>query len=63
LVLVVITLGLFIPWASVRLAKYQLESVQLLPVGNLQEFEAAEPEAIGAVGEETATVFDFDISL
>jgi uncharacterized membrane protein YjgN (DUF898 family) len=62
-VLVVITLGLFIPWASVRLAKYQLESVRLLPVGNLQEFESAEPEAIGAVGEETAAVFDFDISL
>jgi uncharacterized membrane protein YjgN (DUF898 family) len=62
-ILVIFTLGLFIPWAAVRLAKFQLESVRLLPASDLQEFEAAEPENIGAVGEEAATVFDFDISL
>jgi uncharacterized membrane protein YjgN (DUF898 family) len=62
-VLVVLTLGLFIPWAMVRLAKFQLESVRLLPSGDLQEFVAAAPETIGAVGEEAATAFDFDISL
>jgi uncharacterized membrane protein YjgN (DUF898 family) len=63
LVLVVLTLGLFIPWAMVRLARFQLESMRLLPAGDLQEFVAAEPETIGAVGEEAATAFDFDISL
>jgi uncharacterized membrane protein YjgN (DUF898 family) len=62
-VLVVLTLGLFIPWAMGRLARFQLESVRLLPAGDLQEFLAAEPETIGAVGEETAAAFDFDISL
>ena len=62
-ILVILTLGLFIPWAMVRLARFQLESVQLLPAGDLQEFVAAEPESIGAVGEEAATAFDFDISL
>jgi uncharacterized membrane protein YjgN (DUF898 family) len=62
-VLVVLTLGLFVPWAMVRLAKYQLESVRLLPASDLQEFAAAEPETVGAVGEEAATAFDFDISL
>jgi uncharacterized membrane protein YjgN (DUF898 family) len=51
LVLVVLTLGLFIPWAQVRLAS------------DLQEFVAAEPENAGAVGEEAATAFDFDIAL
>jgi uncharacterized membrane protein YjgN (DUF898 family) len=63
LVLVVLTLGLFIPWAGVRLARFQLEAMRLLPASDLQEFVAAEPEAIGAVGEETASMFDFDISL
>jgi len=63
LVLLVVTFGLFTPWASVRLAKYQLESVRLLPVSDLQEFVDAEPETLGAVGEEAATAFDFDISL
>jgi uncharacterized membrane protein YjgN (DUF898 family) len=63
LVLVVLTLGLFIPWAMVRLRRYQLECVEFLPASDLQGFEAAEPEAIGALGEEAATVFDFDIAL
>jgi uncharacterized membrane protein YjgN (DUF898 family) len=35
-VLVVLTLGLFIPWAMVRLTKFQLESVRLLPAGDLR---------------------------
>lgn len=62
-ILLVLTIGLFTPWAAVRLAKYQLESVKLLPVSDLQEFVDAEPERVGAVGEEAATAFDFDISL
>lgn len=62
-VLVVLTLGLFIPWAMVRLARFQLQAMRLLPASDLQEFVAAEPETIGAVGEEAATAFDFDISL
>jgi uncharacterized membrane protein YjgN (DUF898 family) len=47
----------------VRLTRYQLESMRLLPASDLQEFVAAEPESIGAVGEEAAAVFDFDIAL
>jgi uncharacterized membrane protein YjgN (DUF898 family) len=62
-VLVVLTLGLFIPWASVRLARIQVDAVRLLPASDLQEFESAEPETVGAVGEEAASAFDFDISL
>jgi len=63
LVLVVLTLGFFIPWAMVRLARYRLECLRLLPASDLQEFVAAEPEKVGAVGEEAAAVFDFDIAL
>jgi uncharacterized membrane protein YjgN (DUF898 family) len=62
-VLVVLTLGIFIPWAWVRLARFQLHAVRLLPASDLQEFVSVEPETIGAVGEEAATAFDFDISL
>jgi len=63
LVLIVLTLGLFIPWASVRMAKFQLEAVRLVPAGDLQQFVDAEPDQVGAVGEEAASAFDFDISL
>jgi uncharacterized membrane protein YjgN (DUF898 family) len=62
-VLVALTLGLFIPWASVRMARFQLEAVRLIPAGDLQQFVDAEPDQVGAVGEEAASAFDFDISL
>ena len=62
-VLIVLTLGMFMPWAAVRLARYELESMRLVPASDLQEFEAAEPESLGAVGEEAVSAFDFDISL
>jgi uncharacterized membrane protein YjgN (DUF898 family) len=63
LVMIVVTLGLFIPWATVRLTRLKVESMRLIPATDLQEFVAAEPEALGAVGEEAAAVFDFDIAL
>ena len=62
-VLVVLTLGMFIPWAMVRLARFQAQSMALLPASDLQEFVAADPETVGAIGAEAATVFDFDIAL
>lgn len=62
-VLIAVTLGLFMPWAAVRLTQYYAECVRLLPASDLQEFVAAEPESVGAVGEEAAAVFDFDIAL
>ncbi|WP_405054274.1 DUF898 family protein [Telmatospirillum sp.] len=62
-VMTIVTLGLFYPWAMVRLARFQMESVRLLPASDLQEFEASEPEAVGAIGEEAASIFDFDIAL
>jgi uncharacterized membrane protein YjgN (DUF898 family) len=62
-VLVLVTLGFFIPWAMVRLTKYRIESMRLLPASDLQEFVDTVPESPGALGEEAATVFDFDIAL
>jgi uncharacterized membrane protein YjgN (DUF898 family) len=61
--LVAVTLGLFIPWASVRMAKFQLEAVRLVPAGDLQQFVDAAPDDVDAVGMEAASAFDFDISL
>jgi uncharacterized membrane protein YjgN (DUF898 family) len=63
LVMVIVTLGMFIPWAMVRQARYQLESVRLVPASDLQEFVEASPEDVGAIGAEATSAFDFDISL
>lgn len=62
-VLVVVTLGFFTPWAMVRLVRFQIESLQFQRASDLQEFVDAEPETVGAVGEEAASIFDFDIAL
>lgn len=63
LVLVVISLGMLIPWATVRVTRFKLNAMRLIPASDLQEFVAAEPEDIGAAGTEVASAFDFDIAL
>jgi len=59
---IVMTLGLFKPFADIRLAKYRLEHMALNAQGSLDEFLAGQQQSISAMGEETADVFDFDIS-
>jgi uncharacterized membrane protein YjgN (DUF898 family) len=56
------TLGLFWPWAMVRLARYRAECMTLLPASPLDAFVADQAEETGAAGEEFASVFDIDIS-
>jgi uncharacterized membrane protein YjgN (DUF898 family) len=59
---IVLTLGLFKPFADIRLARYRLTHMALHTEGNLDEFLALEQQAVNAMGEETANVFDVDIS-
>lgn len=59
---ILLTLGLYKPFADIRLAKYRLEHMALHAEGALDEFIAEQGQAVGAAGEETAEVFDFDIS-
>ncbi len=60
---IVITLGLFKPFADIRLARYTIEHMALFPAGSLDEFIASEQQKIGATGSETAEIFDVDIGL
>ncbi len=59
---IVLTLGLFKPFADIRLARYRLTHMALHPAGNVDEFFAREQQAVNAMGEETANIFDVDIS-
>ncbi len=61
--LIMLTLGLYSPWAAVRVARYRVESMAMLPAGDIDAFVASEAEAVSAMGEETTEVFDFDIGL
>lgn len=62
-IFIVLTLGLFMPWAAVRLARYRAEQLVLLPASSLDEFVASSDQEVGAVGEEALEMFDFDIGL
>jgi uncharacterized membrane protein YjgN (DUF898 family) len=56
------TLGLFWPFAQVRLARYAAATFWMQPAGPLDQFVAAREGDVGAVGEEVAEFFDFDIA-
>ena len=57
------TVGLFTPWARVRLTKFRAEYLTLQVQGNLDAFVASETLAVSALGDETAEMFDLDIGL
>lgn len=60
-ILTVITLGLFLPFAKVRMAKYRADQTQFIAAESLEVFAEAEKEQVGALGEELGEVFDFDV--
>lgn len=63
IVLIALTLGLFTPFAQIRLLRYRIESMQMLVNGNLDEFINDSQAQIDATGEGVADLLDFDLSL
>lgn len=61
--LTLITLGLYWPWAKVRLAAYRAEHTALVTQDSLDDFIGKAVEQRRAVGEEIADAFDLDIAL
>jgi uncharacterized membrane protein YjgN (DUF898 family) len=60
---VVCTLGLFTPFAQIRMLRYRVGSMTLLPESSLDEFVAATQAEASATGEGVADLLDFDLSL
>ncbi|MDR2260036.1 MAG: DUF898 domain-containing protein [Azoarcus sp.] len=58
-----LTLGLYWPWAKVRLARYRASHTAVLTAGDFDDFAAGAAKEQSAIGEELADIFDFDISL
>jgi uncharacterized membrane protein YjgN (DUF898 family) len=63
LVLVLVTLGLFTPWAHVRATRYLVRHMAVTGSGSADSFVDSAARADSAVGEEVAGFFDFDFSL
>lgn len=56
--LMVITLGLFYPWARVRLARYRAAQLTVLSTQALDIFTGSRVQALGATGSEMADALD-----
>lgn len=61
LFLTIITLGLYLPAAKVRMVKYIASKVTMNVSGSLDNFQAAEEQQINALGEEMGNVFDLGV--
>jgi len=60
---IVLTLGLFIPWAQVRTTRYRCDCLALNMDGSLNNFVDEEQQQVSALGEQVGEVFDMDISI
>lgn len=60
---IMLTLGLFIPWAQVRLARYRASQLVLMAGSGLDEFMAGEQGKAGTAGEEIGEMFDIDVGI
>ena len=60
----ILTLGLFTPFAHVRLARYMADVFTLVPRASLDDIVASErQQSVSAFGEEAAELFDLDVAL
>ena len=59
--LCLVTLGIYIPWAMVRVRKYRIEHMKLFTYGELQEFIATKETEQDALGDAAGDYLDFEI--
>jgi uncharacterized membrane protein YjgN (DUF898 family) len=57
------TVGLAIPWAAMRTARYRAECLVFLPDGDIESFVGGLTSQVGAAGEEVGEMFSIDLSL
>lgn len=60
---IALTLGLFTPFAKIRMLKYRIESMTLVPAGSLEHFMADRQPETSATGEAMTDLLDFDFAL
>ena len=60
---IVLSVGLLIPWAKVRLAKYRIESLDVSSIADLKVITAQQREQVGTIGSEMGDILDIDIGM
>ncbi len=61
--LILLTLGLYTPWAKVRMASYRASCTTAVIAGDLDKFIGTQVEQVNAFGQEFGDVFDMDIAI
>lgn len=61
--LIILTLGLYYPFARVRLARYRMSKYAVIANGDLDDFTSETLENQSAIGQEIAGFFDFGFGL
>lgn len=62
-VAILLTLGMAIPWAAIRMARYRAAHVELVAPGDLDSFTPELQREESAIGAEMDNLFDLDIGL
>ena len=62
-VAIALSLGLLVPWAKMRILRYQLNNTWLDVAGTLDDVIAGQGDDVSSIGEEIGDVFDVDIGL
>ena len=62
-ILIVLTLGIYYPWAKIATVRYQLANTTLHAQGDLDDFHASASADGTATGEEISEIFDVDFGL
>jgi len=60
---IILSIGLLIPWAKIRLAKYRIESLNVSSLVDLKVITAKQQEQVSAVGSEMGDFLDIDIAM
>ena len=58
---IMFTLGLMMPWAKIRTARYKASVMSVLVAGDLGQFVSTQAEHQSALGEEIGEMFDMDL--
>lgn len=63
IIAILLSAGLLIPWATVRIHQYRAAHLTVTLDGNIEEFQGASGATVQAVAAEVGEFFDFDLSV
>jgi len=60
---IILSVGLLIPWAKVRLAKYRIENLHVASLADLKVITAQQQDQVGTIGSEMGDILDIEIGM